>query len=163
MRISTSYGTRSYDAFQDQLEGVRPKTTIHPSRKSRMAFISAFQYDSNDSYSVPSWVTPRKIKTAQPATRPRTIPSAHPEHKISLEVVTVPSQLSPRRPITRAHLKGGKSIDDKVFEYTEVPERSLEQVLSSESTPYEIRETLKVRALWVSSPRRVVSEFVSIE
>lgn len=65
--------------------------------------------------------------------------------------------------MTRARLKGGKSIDDKVFEYTEVPEKSLEEVLSSESTPFEMRETLKVRALWVSSPRRVVSEFVSIE
>lgn len=61
MRISTSYGTRSYDAFQDPIEGARPKTTIHPSRKSRMAFVSAFEYNSNDSYSVPSWVTPRKV------------------------------------------------------------------------------------------------------
>mmetsp|Transcript_17737 Transcript_17737/g.40143 ORF Transcript_17737/g.40143 Transcript_17737/m.40143 type:complete len:161 (-) Transcript_17737:1650-2132(-) len=160
MRISTSHGVRNYDVFQDPNADLRPKTTIHTSRKSRMAFVSAFEYNNKESYSIPSWVTPRKIKTAQPASRPRTIPSAHSESKISLEVITVQSQLSPRRPATRAHLKGGKH--GAVFEYTELQEKSLEQ-MSSESTPHELRETLRVRASWVSSPRRVVSEHVSIE
>jgi len=75
MRISTSHGVRNYDVFQDPNADLRPKTTIHTSRKSRMAFVSAFEYNNKESYSIPSWVTPRKIKTAQPASRPRTIVS----------------------------------------------------------------------------------------